>query len=142
MDVAIWNVLHDGIITEVMGSIPGDLRVKVEIPYLYPFLPTRTANIFVMLRDCGCFKYLPYEQAAVTDPVIIAGLELEMLSAVRSGNEVEVECRNRSYGGQLRLQYRSAKASTDDGLELSQETLETAAQNYWDKWSQRLDSSR
>jgi len=34
MDVATWNVLHDGRVIAAEGSVPGDLMLSVEIAYL------------------------------------------------------------------------------------------------------------
>ena len=141
MDVAIWNELHDGTITEVVGTLPGEMRVKVEIEYLCDYLPTQAKHVFVTLTDCERFEYAPYEGSVIPIPAEVAALELELLSAGEDGNDMCVECADGSYGGKLWLRYHIERTATAEGIELSQATLEYAVNLSVTEWIQRNDSA-
>ena len=139
MDVAVWNVLHDGCITAVEGTVPGELRLTVEIQYLCPHLPTRADHLFVTLDGCERFEYQPYERCATTGVSAVAALELGLLSALEADGYLRVACSDSGVGGELMLRYATARLSTAEGRELSQSDVESAAKRYWTLWKQRHD---
>ena len=96
MDVATWNVLHDGRVIAAEGSVPGDLRLSVEIAYLCHHLPTKAEHLVVTLVGCERFEYQPYEQAPQAEPSAIAALGLELLTA---GAGLDDGCINIECGG-------------------------------------------
>jgi hypothetical protein len=137
MDVATWNVLHDGRLIAVEGTVPGELRLLVEIEYLCRHLPTQSQQLIVTLASCEQFVFHPYEQSPVTEPNGIAALGLELLSAQHEGGFLTIECADGGYGGQLVLRYASALLSTKEGRPLSQSEVESAAEQYWTQWKQK-----
>jgi hypothetical protein len=136
MDVATWNVLHDGRVIAAAGTIPGDVRLSVKIAYLCRYLPTQAEHLVVTLSGCERLEYQPYEQPPVADPSAIAALGLDLLSAELTGGFVTVECADGGYGGQLVLRYAAAGLSTSEGRPLSQSEMESAAERYWSEWQQ------
>ena len=137
MDLALWNVLHDGRVIAVEGAIPGDLRLSVQIPYLCGHLPTRATYVTIALSGCKLFEYMPYEYPLVAEPDAIATRGLELLSAwLAADGCVRVECADGGAGGQLYLRYTSAQAITAEGRLISQMELESAAERYWSQWQQ------
>jgi hypothetical protein len=136
MDVATWNVLHDGRLTAANGSVPGDLTLTVEIAYLRRHLPSRSRDLSLALLGCERFEYLPYEAPALTEPSAIAALGLELLRAESSDDGLSVECADGSYGGKLLVRYENAVFITAEGRTLSQSDLEAASERYWMLWEQ------
>lgn len=137
LEVAIWNVLHDGEVIAADGLVPGDLRLSVGIAYLCGHLPTEAGHVVVTLVGCDRFEYRPYEQPTVSDPSKVAAVGLEMLSAEVADGAMCVECADGGYGGQLVMRYSFAQTSTAEGRPLSQAELESAAERYWSLWQQR-----
>ena len=137
MDVATWNVLHDGRVISAEGTVPGDLRLTVEIEYLCGYLTTRSGHLVVNLVGCERFEYQPYQEPRVSAPSEIAVLTLELLTAELVEGCIIIECSDGGYGGQLLLRYDVAHAATAEGVPLSQAELESAANFYWSDWQQR-----
>jgi hypothetical protein len=139
MNLATWNVLHDGRVIAAEGSVPGDLRLSIEIAYLCHHLPTKAEHLIVTLVGCDRFEYQPYEQAPLAEPSAIAALGLELLTAgagLDSGC-INIECADGGYGGRLLLRYASAHLHTAEGDPLSQSELESASERYWSLRQQR-----
>jgi hypothetical protein len=59
-DHDIWNVFHDGDITEIVGRPPGDLVLRVEIPYLRQMILPSGAAFVVTLHASTRFEYSPF----------------------------------------------------------------------------------
>ncbi len=137
MDVAVWNVLHDGEVVAAEGTVPGDLRLSVGIAYLCGHLPTQSEQLFVTLAGCERFEFRPYEQPTVSEPSAVAALGLELLSAEVADGSIRVECADGGYGGYLLTRYSSSSVATAEGQPLSQAALESAAERYWSLWQQR-----
>jgi hypothetical protein len=139
MDVDTWNVLHDGRVIAAGGSVPGDLRLSVEIAYLCLHLPTKAEHLVVTLVDCEQFEYRPYQQPALAEPSAVADLGLELLTAGAGldGGCIIIECADGWYGGQLLLRYTAAHLHTAEGHPLSQSEVESAAARYWSMWQQK-----
>ena len=136
MDVAIWNMLHDGEVIAAEGTVPGELRLSVGISYLCAHLPTRAGSVVVTLIGCERFEFRPYEQSPVTDPHALATLGLQLLSAELVDGSIHVHCADSSYGGSLFTRYSSASVATEEGRALSQAALESASDRYWTLWEQ------
>jgi len=131
VNVAVWNVLHDGEVVAAEGTIPGDLRLSVGIAYLCGHLPTQAEHVVVSLTGCERFEYLPYEGPPVSDPAAIAALRLELLSAHIADGSIRVECADGGYGGYILTRYSTSCVATAEGQSLSQAALESAAERYW-----------
>lgn len=139
MEDATWNVLHDGRLVAVEGTIPDDLRLTVEIAYLCRHLPTMHDHLIVTLIGCKRFEYKPYDQPLVAEPAAIAALGLEILEAGpgRDGPSLQINCADGGYGGELTSKYSFANVSTIEGRSLSQSELESASESYWSLWRQQ-----
>src|SRR5882762_3608296 len=53
----IWNVLHDGVIVAVDGTVPGTIRLQVSIDYLRKHFSQSGEFVEVVLVDCTRFTY-------------------------------------------------------------------------------------
>jgi len=137
MNEAVWNVLHDGRVMSAHGTVPGELRLSVEIGYLCRYLPTQEANVIITLDDCDRFEYHPYLESPVSELSSVVALNLELLSAGQDNGCISVECSDGGYGGRLIVRYRSANVTTVEGQSLTQAELESAAEKYWADWRQR-----
>ena len=137
MDVATWNVLHDGRVISIEGKVPGDLRLSIEIEYLCGSLATRSGHMVVKLVGCERFEYLPYQEPPVTVLSEIVSLTLGLLTAKLVAGCLSIQCSGRGYGGQLLLRYDVAHTATAEGVALTQAELESAADRYWSDWQQR-----
>jgi hypothetical protein len=138
---AVWSTLHDGCMVAIEGTVPGDLRITVEIQYLCRYLPTESECIIVTLEDCTRFEYRPYEYPRTNDLNEIAALELEIIGARVAGDGVAVDCGHRSHGGELTVNYKRTRCSTTEGRVISQAELESAAERYWTDWEAKNKAS-
>ena len=82
MDVASWNVLHDGRLIAAERELPGELRLSIAIAYLCRNLPTQSKHLLLLLSDCDQFEYRPYgDRPLVIEKSAITLSRLELLSA-------------------------------------------------------------
>jgi hypothetical protein len=132
MDVRLWNLLHDGHINRIEGSLPGDLRLEVSVLYLRQMLPGEGEGFFVLLSKCSRFEYVPWDEQPIEDLRAIEALSPELLSA-EPGDPIEVCCS----GGMLRLRYEAARVELDSGEPIDIDSLENAAVRYWRKFEAR-----
>lgn len=140
MNEATWNVLHDGSIDAIEGELPGELKLSVGIAYLCAYLPTQSEHVVVTLAGCEQFEYRPYEDPPVKDLAAIAALSLEIHSADPMGKNLNITCRDDSYGGALVVRYDEARISTAEGQPLMQSEVEEAAERYWSNWKRKNDA--
>ncbi|MBF0479641.1 MAG: hypothetical protein HQL26_09175 [Candidatus Omnitrophica bacterium] len=61
MNSDIWEILHDGLIADIFGNIPGNVEFKIEIEYLRRIFSDDGKCIFLLLKDCSSFKVQSYE---------------------------------------------------------------------------------
>jgi hypothetical protein len=139
VNVATWNVLHDGVIRSISGTVPGTIQLAIEISYLYSYLPTKPEHIIIELHDCERFEYQPFEGKAICEFETLAEIGLGIVSAELESNDICVCCSDGSYGydGLLWTRYSTAIVKTNEGILLTQPELETAAHQYWENWSRR-----
>ena len=82
MKADIWNVLHDGSILEVSGTVPGDVQMAVWIEYLRNRFPDPGERIIVTLHGCSALSYKPFEEdETITVPDAIGKAQPELLRA-------------------------------------------------------------
>jgi hypothetical protein len=82
MNVEIWNILHDGTIVQISGSIPGEVEMAIEIEYLRQRFSDPGQSILLLLHNCTAVGYQAGDDdAVVTDFAAIAAAQLEILSA-------------------------------------------------------------
>jgi hypothetical protein len=140
MDVAIWNILHDGRIIAITGELPGDLTLSVEITYLGRRLHTRAEHLVLELKGCRRIEYRPYEESATHIAHLQATLGLEILSASAAMGQLTIDCADGGAGGQLLADYDIAFAFTSEGEPLAQAVLERASDEYWQDWENKRRS--
>lgn len=71
----IWNVLHAGGVAAVDGSIPGNVTIRVNIPYLRKMLSDDGDGILVHLVSCKSLTMKIWDEDATTgDPKRIASV--------------------------------------------------------------------
>lgn len=138
VDYAVWNILHDGSIESISGSVPGDVHVRVGIAYLCTQLPTAAAHVMVHLRGCRRFEYHPFEGAVLTNLSAIAAADVEVLSAEEEDGAISVVC----VGGFLKLVYERVELGLAEGRPISQAELEAAADRYWTEWEANARRAR
>ncbi len=127
MSFELWNILHDGIITQITGEAPGDIQLTVEIGYLRNMFPGDGTSIIVTLKDCTTFEY------EVDGKSVDEFNDAQILQALGDAAEaqIDVECR----GGVLHLNYADVALALDDGTAITQNDLGEAAFKYWDNLS-------
>jgi hypothetical protein len=64
-DVAPWNLLHNGVVTDVVRDRDRATLV-VDFPYLRARFAQPGSRVRVELLDCSLLEYAPYEGAAAT----------------------------------------------------------------------------
>ena len=127
----IWNVLHDGGVERIVGSVPGDVRVSVGIEYLRERFPDDGDEIVVCLSGCTTFSHRLYDlENAVSDLTSIANESVTILSAEMHGSV----CRVFTDLGVLDMQCSSGSVSLDSGRAISLDELLSVAEAYWDEW--------
>lgn len=136
MNEMLWNLLHDGSIVGIEGAVPGDVSLHVAIEYLRDRFPGSGSGFVVHLSGCTQLSYQPYDEAVITDLAAIAALEPEILGA-ETTDPLEVACAM----GTLILRYESVTLSLDTGGGVSLDTLDAAAQSYWEEFDARPQAS-
>lgn len=135
VEYALWNMLHDGSITDVEGSVPGDVTVAVEIEYLRSMLPEPGTRFLIRLCGCTQFEFRRFiaEETLVSDLTTVAAEEPEILSAQLRDHSVVV-CMTRGAGPymELHLQYENLSVFLENGRPVPTEELDDAARRYWE----------
>lgn len=130
----IWNLLHDGGITGVKGSVPGDLTIRVEIGYLTNLMQPPCEALLVTLLNCETFEYLHWQDDHRTRDVgILKTLEPEILSASATTQGVQVICSS----GQFDICYGGVAVGREDGTPTSIAELEEVATAYWNAFGSK-----
>lgn len=58
-DNELWDILHDGVIADISGTIPGELKLSIRIDYLARLFQADEETIDVKLRNCTYFAFCP-----------------------------------------------------------------------------------
>lgn len=136
MNVDIWNVLHDGPIARITGTIPGDIQFAVSIEYLRRRFSDPGEHILLTLRDCTSLSFQAWDSdTVVTDLGAIAAAEPEILSA---DEPATVFCVN----GTLRVHAADFSLSLDSGRAIALDELCAVAESYWTEWSDRVKKAK
>jgi hypothetical protein len=132
VDSSLWNLLHDGSIERIDGSVPGDVSLLVSIGYLRNRFPGEGIGFVVLLSGCTHFTFQPYDEPVVSNLAAISALEPEILSA-EAGDPLEVSC----VMGTLSVSYQSTALFLDSGASVALSELDAASEAYWREWSER-----
>lgn len=131
MNCEIWNLLHDGSILGISGSMPGDVEISVGIEYLRTRFPDTGEKILLTLHGCTRLEYEAWDSGSVlTDPRQISAIQPQILSATGC-DPVEISCD----GGTLRIAASGVSLSLDSGRAISVSELSDVADSYWEEWS-------
>ena len=127
----IWNVLHDGGVAEIVGAVPGEVTIRVNIPYLRQMFSNDGEDIIVHLDNCTSLTMKIWNEDVTTDdPKRIASTDTEILSTESEDVPVHII----TTLGELVIAFEEFSLSLDDGREISFEELCTACENYWNRW--------
>ena len=128
-----WGALQDGIIFQIDGSIPGDVRILVDLDYLRTMFPNQGNGFIVQLTNCTSIEYRRYGKTTINDTTIIESKELEIL-CLSLVNPIELSCQDYSGElGELILDYESASLLLDTGEIVADNELHQAYAKYWDQ---------
>jgi hypothetical protein len=144
---ALFNVFHDGVITEAsfMGQ---DLLLTIRISYLAQRIAPNFTTFSVRLDrvEDMSFTTWPKDSAAVPevlrDASAIFEPPLDILNGESSDGYVQVVCNQPSSrmphcGGTLSFRATSATVSDQNRKPYSLAELTALARAYWDDWSER-----
>lgn len=124
MDAELWNLLHDGGVEQLTGRVPGDVIVRASLSWLTAEFQPASELLTVVLHGCVGIEYREFGQRGWRTGIgQLQGLPIELLSAVKSGDAIEVTASQ----GLLRLRYADAELRLDDGRLLSIAELAAAA---------------
>lgn len=127
----IWNVLHDGGVAAIEGEVPGDVTIRVNIPYLRQMFSDNGEDIFVHLGNCTSLTMKIWDEDVTTDdPKRITSTDTEILSTDSENVPVHII----TTLGELDIAFAAFSLSLDDGREISFEELCDACENYWNRW--------
>lgn len=135
MEQSIWGLFHDGVITRIEGTVPGNLVIGIEIEYLRAMFEGDGTGFNVHLQSCTKLKYSEYDQEPTEDLARIQKLEPEVL-CVASEHPLVLGC----VTGTLELTYDELFVTTDFGAHVSEEALAKASEQYWRLWSESNQS--
>jgi hypothetical protein len=130
VDSLLWNILHDGGIKRIDGSVPGTVALHISIRYLRSRFAGNGTGFVVRLSGCTHLTFQPYDEPPVSDLKAIVALAPEILGAEPS-DPLEVAC----VMGTLFLRYEAAAISLDTGDQVTLSELDAASKSYWDEWS-------
>jgi hypothetical protein len=130
---AIWNILHDGVVVSVEGTVPGDLRIDIEIDYLRKRFAEPGTLIQVLLIGCTRFAFREYEKSKFSTALTeIAAMGPEIVSVSMKDGVCEVDCTE----GTLEVVARDGAIRLDNGREVTLQELSGVAEAYWKEWSE------
>jgi len=138
-DYQIWNILHDGELTEIKGTIPGRLTIKVEIKYLANILQGQYDHIIVILQNCTLFEYERLwkkdEIEIFTDLAALNTISPKLMAL--SCDEMDDYLLIYDICGSIKTRYDSVELRLEDGNSLSFQELDNASQEYWENFGKK-----
>jgi hypothetical protein len=130
----IWNVLHDGSINGIHGTVPGTVQLDVSIDYLRERFPDAGKAIQVTLIGCTRFAYRDFDESEfTTDFSAIAAFKPEVLSAELRDGLCVLDC----VGGVLEVKATDGSLALDSGRAVNLQELIDVAKAYWTEWKER-----
>jgi hypothetical protein len=129
----IWNILHDGGIAGMEGSVPGDLTLRIKIPYLRQMFSESGEDIFLRLSSCTRFAMKIWEEDLLTsDPERIVASDTEILSTESEDIPVRIVTTH----GAIEAEFQSFALALDDGQPITFEEICGACERYWTRWEE------
>ena len=135
----IWNVLHDGGVAAIDGVIPGDITIRVNIPYLRKMFSPDGEDVIVSLANCAKLTMKIWEDDVTTDsPERIVGTDTEILSTESEDVPVHII----TTFGELDIDFEDFSLSLDNGTPITFEELCEACENYWNRWENEAKQNK
>lgn len=127
----IWNVLHDGGVADVDGELPGDVIIRVSIPYLRQMFSDDGEDILVHLYSCTSLSMKIWDEGTTTDDSKrIASTNTQILSTESEDVPVHII----TTLGELDIAFEDFSLSLDNGSQITFKELCDACDNYWNRW--------
>ncbi|MDT8991532.1 hypothetical protein RQP54_11735 [Curvibacter sp. APW13] len=136
MNPDVWNLFHDGTISNLSGDIPGDVWVLIEIGYLRAMFPGHGNGFSVLLRACSTLEFEEYDKQPISEFTQIVEREPEILACEPVGPTLEITCTL----GTIRIVYAEEQVFLEDGTLISPEELAAASARYWEEWKRSWQS--
>lgn len=128
-NVAPWNLLHDGVVTDLKRD-PDRAAFVVEVPYLRTRFARPGSAFRVEVLGCSHLEYAPYDGATTSSASEIVQAHPNIVEASTEGGDVVVW----GSGGALQLRYHDLVLRFDDGTPLALAALAECAREYWAAW--------
>lgn len=127
----VWNVLHDGGVAAIDGKIPGDVTIRINIPYLRKMFSEDGEEILVRIANCSKLTMTIWGEDLTTDePKRIVATDTEILSTESDDVPVHVI----TTFGELDIDFEAFSLSLDNGKPITFEELCEACESYWNRW--------
>jgi len=132
----IWGVFHDGEITQINGTVPGDLRLDLEICYLRAQFPEPGHSFTIELTNCTQLQFSEYDEPPSTCLTHIQERK-PMVLYVTSEEPLVLDCAM----GTLELDYSEMHVRLPSGRDVSEQELTAACEQYWNAWQERANAA-
>ena len=134
----IWNLLHDGSIEGASGSVPGTVRLEIDIQYLREKFSDDGRLIILTLHGCSKFEFSDNKDNLPRGINEIANFCPEILSARDVGIYCEVTCFiSNGHYGVIRVAADDFTLALDSGRISTLEELDSIAKAYWKDFGKR-----
>ena len=138
----LWNVLHDGTVESISGSVPGEIQLNIGIEYLRSQFPLPGEYFRVNLHECTQFAHREYgSEEWIEELDVINFAQPDILCAEMQENDCIVS------GGQGVFKFVARRQSIgvlDEAgkvREISLEDLMQVATDYWEAWEKQNKES-
>lgn len=135
----IWNVLHDGGIVAIDGKIPGDVSIRINIPYLRKMFPEDGEEIIVRLANCSKLTMTIWDEDITSDePKRIVATDTEILSTESEDVPVHIITTH----GELDVDFEAFSLSLDNGRSITFGDICEACESYWNRWESEAKQNK
>lgn len=130
--IQIWNILHDGSIEKISGTLP-ELAITVSIQYLRHIFGKDGESIIVKVSGCKFIEFESWDKEKLNDLNSIAKLEPEIVSVSEEDDGISIMC----VDGVLTMNYEDVSYELDNGKVIAFSDLENACKKYWEGWRKK-----
>ena len=135
----IWNVLHDGRIVAIVGVVPGDVAIRVKIPYLRKMFSADGEDVILRLANCAKLTMKIWEDDVNTDnPERIVATDTGILSTESEDVPIHII----TTMGELDVDFETFSLALDNGRPITFEELCGAYEDYWNRWENEAKQNR
>ena len=129
--IDIWNVLHDGEITAVIGENSDTLTMHVTIPYLRLRLEPLGGSFVLKLEGLKHFEYRFFDGTPLS---LRAELESANIPEILSTESTSMPVTIETSMGKLVIDFERIQFALDTGQAIEYEAIEKAGIAYWTEW--------